>query len=227
MDRLSLTASTAAALLAFAFPVAASTVTQQASDVFNGNGSAGATITYNGSSRGVQAGGFALDSADLGGNFVGWCLDILHNLTLASNYEVTTQPFLGVLIPDSVLDNIEALFNTAYAGLTLSDDGQSAGFQLALWELLYETDTQFDVTQGIFHASSSTAAINAATGFLAGLGGPVTGNYNLTYLQSADRRVRSQNLVSASAVPLPAAGLLLLAAIGGLGVTRRRKGIAA
>ena len=73
------------------------------------------------------------------------------------------------------------------------------------------------ISTGNFTASSA-GALATAQSLLAGLSGPVTKKYALTWLQSTDPRVDgghySQNLVTASAVPLPAGGLLLAAAMG-------------
>ena len=50
--------------------------------------------------------------------------------------------------------------------------------------------------------------------------------YRLSFLESSSdsaNKSAHQNLVTVSPVPLPAAGLLLLAAFGGLGVAARRR----
>ena len=92
---------------------------------------------------------------------------------------------------------------------------------------------RFDVDEGSANAGTffqtwtgtgPTAAEVVANSLLAGLGGPITQNYELTFLQSiADENdTRSQNLVTVTAVPLPAAAFLLAAGIAGLGMVRRR-----
>ena len=53
------------------------------------------------------------------------------------------------------------------------------------------------------------------------MSGPLTQNYDVTYLQSVENR--SQNLVTASPVPLPPGGLLLMACLGDPAVLRRRR----
>jgi hypothetical protein len=224
-----------AATLALAPAVAAAfTVTYQSSgNVFGSNASTPVTInSVAGPDVGplaVRAGGFALNGNLFGNgaeNFTAFCLDIATTIKSGKNYEVTPAPFTDDPLTTTQIGNIRRLFNTAYTTLNLSDGAQSAGFQLALWEIIYETDAGFVLGTGNFSAtnynSSSAAAITAGQGFLAGLAAwDGIYRWNLTFLESKPHL--SQNLVTATPVPLPAAGVLLLAALGGLGAMRRRR----
>jgi len=234
----------ATASLAVAFAVsgaeAATTLYKQSSDIFDGNGRAGVTVVGGPRSPvSANAGGFVVteDAArDPINAFVAWCLDIANNLSIPGSgreYHVTDTPYLattGTIAPDR-LDNIKALFETAYSTLDLSSNSESAGFQLALWEILYEEDDVLAVSgtdQGTFYRTGgSNGAKNAANVFLAGLDGPVTQEYKFTFWESAvgaDGKQLSQNLVSVSAVPIPAAAGFLIAGLGALGALRARKG---
>ena len=200
---------------------------------FGSNGSAGATISDSTIplTERVAAGGFAA-SGNLHGmgpeSFTAWCLDIITSMKTSSDYTPTTTPFQSLISPTR-MTNITRLFDTGFKTLNLASGADSGGFQLALWELMYENAPTFDLTTGNFTASSA-GALATAQSLLAGLSGPVTKKYALTWLQSTDPRGDgghySQNLVTASAVPLPAGGLLLAAAMGGLAALRRRKNCA-
>ena len=175
--------------------------------------------------NGASAGAFAL-TGDLDGNgpaenFAAFCLDIAHYLSLPGYYTITTSPFASDPLTTTQIGNVQTLFDMAFGSLTLTSNAQSAGFQLALWEIIYETTGTLSVGNGNFTASGNTGAVNFANTLLGNLvsAGPVTQVYNLTCLESQN----GQDLVTASPVPLPAAGLLLLAALGGLGLARRRK----
>jgi hypothetical protein len=219
-------AATAAVLSALlATGASATTVTlskQNPADVFNGGGKAVVSGITNRSGS-FYAGGFRVTDGDR--DFVAWCLDILDNLGLPSLYEITTTPFAGTAqgsLGATVISNIENLFEVNYATLVdIGNNAQSAGFQLALWELVYETGGTFNVSDGTWRATSSTSGVVAAANtYLANLGNAITQNYALTFYES---KAGGQNLVSVSPVPLPSAVWLFGLGLAGLyGAGRRR-----
>lgn len=230
-------ASTLAFAAFMATGAAAAPVTlfmQNNGDTFNGGGNLHVNVAS--PTANAMAGGFRLKDGN-DNAFVAWCLDIMNNLAIPAGgqqYNTTTAPFTnttGALDPVT-LPNVESLFETAYSSVDITDNAQSAGFQLALWEVLYETDATFDLTAGTFSQSLSgsaqDAAEAAANSYLALLaGGVVTQGYNFTYYESGTTGTGdqlSQNLVSVAPVPLPAAAWMLGLGLAGLyGARRRRK----
>ena len=218
------------ALSAIGSSAHAVTLSQQASDVFDGGGNR--LVNHLSNRPGVRglAGGFRL--SDGTSKLIAWCLDVMDDLSLPGSYNITTAPFSGNQLSQTQLSNIETLFEVNYPTLDLgkasdySDPGavddQSAGFQMALWELVYETGPTFDVTDGSWSIGSTFGAIQAANSFLATLLNPdIKQHYKFTFYQSVDG---SQNLVSVSPVPLPAAGGLLgMGLVGLYGMSRRKK----
>jgi hypothetical protein len=173
-------------------------------------------------------GGFAVKiGAD---NFIAWCLDLFDGFGDNETYKVNnTNPFSDnePTITPGIRTNIQSLFDTAYdtvLGLLPNDDA-SAGFQLALWEVVYETtSSNFSVTDGngnFYVDGGSPDAVTAANGYLAGLSGngTIEKKYNLFFLDA--KNDNRQDLVTPVPVPLPAAGVLLLAGLGGLVAARR------
>jgi hypothetical protein len=210
-------------------------VSKQQASAFGANAAATVTIFDDAEQPAgdrVRAGGFAVRT-DLLGDFVAWCLDISTSLRLSSAYRVTQDQAAFTPFADTTpisLDRkqrIQGAFDTAYRDLDLTEAQDSAGFQLALWELVYEDESALGVGSGSFHATGDAAVLARADAILAGLAGPASGHYRLVFLESADRvnsgRHKSQNLVTVVPTPLPAAGLLLLGGLAGLGALRRFK----
>lgn len=178
----------------------------------------------------VSAGGFNMVDSTPGGlgAFVAFCLDLGAFLGTSGDheYETTDAPFgnSGVNLVGAGIGRIASIFNANYSDAVTSNRDSSAAFQMALWEAVYDDDMNIDT--GLFQASSTTDAVNdLASEFLAAADGYTGPNlWDLSFLESTASN-RRQNLVTAapSAVPLPASGLLLLAAFGGLAAARRRK----
>ena len=203
---------------------------QKPRDPFNGNGSAGVTVTSTANpvaTVGARAGGFFLEGNVFGNgveDFVGWCLDIVHLLADGKDYVPTSSPFATDPLTNLQISNIGRLFDTAYAGLDFSkSSSDSAGFQLALWEIIYEDyedqEKPFNLSLGNLTITGNSAAIAAGQAFLDNLDGKVTQRWNLVFLESRS----NQDLVTATPVPVPAAAGLLLLALGGLAAVGRRR----
>lgn len=167
------------------------------------------------------------------GSFVAWCLDISHYLMGTGDsqlYSVTDNPFSNSFGLTTVArDRIQLMFDANYDSVDFSNGDQAAAFQMALWEAAYEDDSGIlDLTNGLFSASSNGSNGLAATYIANALSYAGDKLWNMTFLEVAgygpDRgKNTGQNLVTVSAVPLPAAGLLLLTGLLGAGVVSRRR----
>ncbi|THH37100.1 PEP-CTERM sorting domain-containing protein [Aliishimia ponticola] len=166
-----------------------------------------------------NAGGFAMTSEPLG-EFFAFCIEVTQALRNGATYESVSNPFT-----DAVLANIEGLFNSAYDNVT--DKVTSAAFQVAMWEIVEDTATGFDLSAGAFSAidasTFSGSVIDTAQGFLDGLATAPTGLFEVNYLLSPTSQdlVTAQRVTPPAAVPVPASGLLLLSA--GVFLASRRR----
>ncbi len=182
----------------------------------------------------VSSGAFSLTDTttpnSVFGNFVAFCLDLAARSPRGSDnyYSITSNPFTrGIALASGALSRIQAIFDANYSeALATGDSKTSAAFQVALWNAVYDDD--YDVGTGSFQASNNADVVSLANQYLtaaSNYGGDQ--KWDLSYLQNENRyRDRRQNLVTASPVPLPAAGLMLIGALGGLALVRRRRQMA-
>ena len=181
-----------------------------------------------------------------GTSLITWCLDLFGSLTDDRTYQTTDTPFGDNLIEKYRLNNIQALFDTNYASLDLKDVSQSAGFQIALWELLYEESDTYNVggrnsrgKKGNFYVDQGNrSAVRKANEYLSNIAKDIAGEiYDLTFYDAGSESGKHwhkdyQDLVSASKipvnntpeVPLPATAWLLGGGLAALfGFSRRSK----
>ena len=180
-------------------------------------------------------------------SFVAFCLDLAASVGVNGNYTYNTinEPFTdnnpfnnSYGFNSTQRERIQALFDANYATASTDWSSNASAFQLALWESGFESDSNaLSLGAGVFQGAdlSGSSISTKATGYLTAAFNYLTNNgaqkYALTYLESApgngQNTNRSQNLVTATVVPLPAAGMLLIGALGALGLSSRRKKAAA
>lgn len=192
-------------------------VTYQGSTAFGSpNYSRYVEITSPGYSGGTFAGPFRLNGTGGLGRFIAFCIDLSKYMTSGGTYTTASSSGYGAAVDT----RIDKLF-TAFYG-SISNRVQGAAFQLALWEIITDTGNGTSLGSGAFRvkwAGYSRDVILQANAYLRGLSSAGTGGYRLTFLNSGT----SQNLVTVSVVPLPAAAGMLGSALAGLVVLRRRR----
>ncbi|MDO9316196.1 MAG: PEP-CTERM sorting domain-containing protein [Burkholderiaceae bacterium] len=166
--------------------------------------------------QGTQAGGFnVLLNGSM--NIATYCVDLLQHINLSGSYNDFTQVngSAHLFANSRANDDINRLFTSA--GELVHDATTEAAFQLAVWELAYETDTDYSLNDGIAKFHGSIGAVGFANDWLSHLGSKTS--VNLQVLESRT----FQDQVFANRVPEPSSAALIVAAMMGLGAVQRRR----
>ena len=180
-------------------------------------------------SRDVSAGALNLNPPV---GILAYCIDLFQTIsfgTLYSDY-TTTSLAADAQITAARKGEIAQLFHGFYAS-SLTSSTKTAAFQLALWEILYETASSLNVdggdlsNQGVNYAknpNTPSAVVLLADSWLGSLGSFSTDLAGFTTYRSPEHQ---DQISFVPPVPGPATWTLIVAGLATLAfVARRRKG---
>ena len=223
-----LTASLGAVALAFAASgVQAETVSVGASS--HPHSSVSVNVTgYNGTAGQFK---FGVTSADgptyaAGNTILSYCVELTEFVQSSATYKVLKDGDVGGFSA-AVYSNLTNLFNKYWNAVTST--ATSAAMQLAVWEIVNETGSSLNLSDGSFKVTSAgSGATGIAQGWLDNLNNPNvadTGDFSVIKLSA--KGAQDQVTVGVNTVPLPGAALLFLSALGLGGLARRKQAVQA
>jgi len=175
---------------------------------------------------GINTGGFAgtWNSASI----FFWCFDLDHFFSFGQNYTDYVETTVAAYTGDATLEGqLRQLFEEAWPHVQDTGD-TSAAFQLAIWNLLYDSDLSVSTHPAPFWADNGhAAAITQANTWLAGLSGYTGAGWSIRVLQSTNGH---QSFIVGDHtprqdVPEPASLPLLVLALGALMLLQARRRI--
>ena len=168
----------------------------------------------------VNAGGFAT-IVNGGPSFVSYCVDLYQTIAFGTTYPEYTAPGTSHVFANTSRAYADLGRLYANAG-TVDTSVEEAAFQIAVWEIAYETTPgAYDLTSGAASFSGGTASSSGALGlastWLAGLGAGA--GVDISVIESSAH----QDVIYAP-VPEPSTVALMLAGLTATaGLARRRR----
>jgi hypothetical protein len=181
------------------------------------NNYGGVAGQFSGTMPSADGGSARSASATAGASFTAYCVELSQNFAFGVDYDYTMVSGLSYFGAEKASD-LSRLF---FAAQDFVVDGiTSSALQAAIWEIVYEDASSYDLGSGTFTGSGNAGAFATVNSFLENLDSYSDAYYQLGVLVNGQR----QNFVVPTPVPEPGTWALMAAGLGALGfVARRRK----
>jgi hypothetical protein len=186
--------------------------------------------------------GSSANAAPFNGVFIAYCIDLPQSISLNNSFTYTVTPLAGApqagAYPNppggmgaAKANEIDILYGKDYMstlGGAAADD--RAAFQLAIWNIVYDTDASVSPTDGMFYAETgggvSSAMLALANGFLADAFNPANQSFaasNIVALLGSNGEqdqivINSPSFIPQASIPAPAAALPAGIAMAGIAI---------
>lgn len=185
--------------------------------------------------------GVSTNDAPFNGTFNTFCIDLIQDINFGSSYTYTLTPLQNApnsgAFPSGTpttgmgiakADEIEELIGSHYAQtLTSGQAGADAdsAMQLAIWNIIYDTDTSVSTGSGSFYAVSGfdTTAINEANSWLVEAANPANQDLDNPNVIALVGENGAQDQLAVTAVPDPSTTAGCTVLLGGYALMRSRK----
>lgn len=176
-------------------------------------------------SRTVSAGAFQMTnlSATPQNSFAAWCVDIYGTIQSSANYTLRTgEQFYGA--SSRTVTDLERLASYAFANWSAPANVASAAFQLAVWEIVNETASAYNLSANNFTVTSGNSTVRQLASDW--LGVVNAGSYAITQdlgIWQKNAGSNTQNLAIFAPIPEPETYAMLLAGLGLMVFVARRR----
>ena len=179
------------------------------------------------------AGGFQTYNATRNETFQSWCVDIFHNFNFGNpGSTINNKVSAASLFTQSKADDLGRLYTRHHSVIDghNSTANNSAAFQLAVWEIVNETGNTYSLSAGAFKASG-TGSGTAGTWLMDLNTNHDASEYNAsvwvvqnnTFAANGKPTWGAQDVLVFAPVPEPETYAMMLAGLGLLGFSARRK----
>jgi hypothetical protein len=185
--------------------------------------------------------GSSSNEAPFNGAFNTYCIDLIQDIGFGGTYSFTLTPLadapkssafpggtptngMGLAKADEIEELIGSHYNSTLANTQAGADAATA-VQLAIWNIIYDTDNSVSTGSGTFYVVSGidSTAISEANSWLTEAANPANQGLDATNIVALVAANGAQDQLAVTPVPVPSAAIGGSVLLAGYGLVRSRK----